>query len=113
MTLSATEEMVAISIRPDLVDEQGVLRYEPGDDVIVDINLQYPLPNGHARVTADRLLVRVQPHASAKPVGVLLGGSEVETWGVVGDWSFVRIGTLRGWSATLYLEPVRAARSDS
>lgn len=107
MTLTQAETLVVISVQPDLVDEQGkVQHYAPGDDVTIDINMQYPSPVGHARVTGDGLRMRVQPHIDALSVGRLGVGVEVEVWGSVGDWTLVSINDLHGWSATQYLERI-------
>lgn len=100
MNLTADEALVARAVRPDLVDG----RYEVGTDVDVDVNLQYPTPVGHARVIANGLRVRVQPHVQALQVDSLAEGESVEIWGSVGEWTLVRHGAIRGWSATRYLE---------
>lgn len=102
MSLSETEALVARAVRPDLVDKQ----YALGDDVDVDISLQYPSPTGHARVVADSLRVRIQPSPDTLVIGSLAVGDEVDVWGSVGDWSLVRKGKVYGWSATRYLERV-------
>lgn len=100
MSLSATEALVARSVRPDLVDGQ----YELGSDMDVDANLQYPTPVGHATVIANGLRVRLQPHIHALQVGGLADGDRIEVWGSVGEWTLVRRGEVHGWAATRYLE---------
>lgn len=77
-----------------------------GDEVDMEINMQYPSPIGHAMVTGQGLRVRVQPHIDAHQLGSLAEGDDVEVWGSVGEWSLVRQGELSGWSATRYLERV-------
>lgn len=100
------EALVVMSVRPDLVDNQGKVHYEPGDDVMVDINMQYPSPVGHARVIGDGLRMRVQPHIDATQLGSLAEGDQVDVWGSVGEWSLVRKDETFGWSATRFLERV-------
>lgn len=102
VTLSADEILVARAVRPDLVDGE----YESGSDGVVDINMQYPSPTGHATVTVNGLRVRIQPSLFALEIGTLDAGDLVEVWGSVGDWLLVRKDELHGWSATKYLERV-------
>ena len=90
-----------------MTDEELVtmaVRAAGGDEVDIEINRQYPSPTGHAVVTGNGLRVRVQPHIDALQLGSLAEGDDVELWGSVSEWSFVRRGELCGWSATRYLE---------
>lgn len=100
--VDTAEALVARSVRPDLINEH----YEPGSDMDMDINMQYPSPTGHAVVVGNGLRMRIQPHSDALVIGSLAVSDEVEVWGSVGEWSLVRRGELSGWSATQYLERV-------
>lgn len=104
-SLHVAEALVARAVRPDLVDG----KYEPGSDMDVDVNMQYPSPTWYAVVGGNGLRVRIQPGADALVIGSLAAGDEVEVWGSVNEWSLVRRGVLSGWSATEYLERVRDA----
>lgn len=100
------ETLVVRSVRPDLVDAQGNMRYTRGSDMDIEINLQYPIPVGRARVIANGLRVRRQPGTAALQIGSLTAGDTVNIWGTVGDWSLVCKGKLQGWSASRYLDRI-------